>query len=132
MTKSRIATVIATTAALMLASTARADPRKTAELVAKGKASYETNCAACHGEKGLGDGEAGAVLDPKPRNLVKDEFRKGSQPAQVHAMLKAGIEGTTMVSFSHLPDDELWALSFYVLELRGGGKMKGAAQKMKK
>ena len=132
MTKSRIAKILATAAVLLVAASASADPKKTPELVAKGKASYETNCAACHGDKGLGDGEAGAALDPKPRNLVKDKFKQGLKPAQIHGMLKKGIDGTTMVSFAHLPDDELWALSFYVLELRGGGMMKGAADKLKK
>jgi len=123
MTKSRISTLLAAAAALLVASTAQAaEPKKTAELVAKGKASYETNCAACHGEKGLGDGEAGAALDPKPRNLVKEKYKKGDKPAQVHAMLKAGIDGSTMVSFGHLPDDELWALTYYVLDLRKGSK----------
>jgi mono/diheme cytochrome c family protein len=123
MTKSRIATVLAVAAALLVAPSARAaEPKKTAELVAKGKASYETNCAACHGAKGLGDGDASAALDPKPRNLVKDKFKKGDKPAQVVAMLKAGIDGSTMISFSHLPDDELWALSYYVLDLRKGAK----------
>jgi mono/diheme cytochrome c family protein len=125
MTKSRIATFLAAAAALLLASGAgAAEPKKTPELLAKGKASYETNCAACHGAKGLGDGEAGAALDPKPRNLVKDKFKKGTKPAELHAMLTKGIDGTTMVAFSHLPDDELWGLSYYVLELRAGAKAK--------
>jgi mono/diheme cytochrome c family protein len=123
MLRSPIATLVAAAAALLLAGAARAaDPKKTPELVAKGKASYETNCAACHGAKGLGDGEAGAALDPKPRNLVKDKFKMGAKPAEVHAMLKKGIDGTTMVSFGHLPDEELWALTFYVLDLRGAKK----------
>jgi len=124
MTKSRIVSVLAAAAALLVAMSASADPKKSAELVAKGKASYETNCAACHGEKGLGDGEAGAALDPKPRNIVKEGFKQGLKPAQIHAMLKKGIDGSTMVSFEHLSDDELWALSYYVLELRAGGKSK--------
>jgi mono/diheme cytochrome c family protein len=121
MTMTRTTPILAAAAALLLASTARAaDPKKTPELVARGKASYETNCAACHGPKGLGDGEAGAALDPKPRNLVKDKFKKGTKPAEVHAMLKAGIDGSTMVSFGHLPDEELWALTYYALDLRAG------------
>jgi len=123
MTKSRIATILAAAGALLLASSAGAtEPKKTPELLAKGKASYDTNCSACHGDKGLGDGEAGAGLDPKPRNLVKDKFKKGVKPAEIHAMLAKGIDGTPMVAFSHLPDEELWALSYYVLELRGGKK----------
>lgn len=117
--------LLAAAAALLFALSARAaEPKKTPELVAKGKASYETNCAACHGAKGLGDGEAGAALDPKPRNLVADKYKKGVKPAQVHEMLKAGIDGTTMVSFAHLPDDELWGLTYYLLDLRAAGAKK--------
>ena len=123
MTKST--TILAAAAALLLATSAgAAEPKKTPELVAKGKVSYETNCTACHGPKGLGDGEAGAALEPKPRNLVTEKYKLGTKPAQVHEMLKKGIDGTTMVSFAHLPDDELWALTYYVLDLRSGGAKK--------
>jgi mono/diheme cytochrome c family protein len=98
---------------------AGAPPKKTSELVAKGKASYEVNCASCHGDKGLGDGVAAAALEPKPRNLVADKFRQGSKPEQVFATLAKGVDGTTMVPFGHLPEDERWGLAYYVLELRG-------------
>lgn len=98
---------------------AGAPPKKTSELVAKGKASYEVNCASCHGDKGLGDGVAAAALEPKPRNLVADKFKQGSKPEQVFATLAKGVDGTTMVPFGHLPEDERWALAYYVLELRG-------------
>jgi mono/diheme cytochrome c family protein len=36
---------------------------------AKGKETFQTTCAACHGAEGKGDGVAAAALDPKPRNL---------------------------------------------------------------
>jgi len=70
-------------AVLCSASAARAaaPPRKTPELVAKGKASYATNCATCHGPAGLGDGEAAAALDPKPRNLVSGTYKNGATAA---------------------------------------------------
>jgi mono/diheme cytochrome c family protein len=111
-------------AVVLAAARARAaePPRRTPELVAKGKASYEANCAVCHGPAGLGDGEAGAALEPKPRNLVTGAFRNPATVDGIHRTLEKGIEGTTMVSFSHLPPDELWALSYYVLELRTKGK----------
>ncbi len=121
MTK-RIQKVVLAVAALALAGAvgpAKA-PNKTPELLSKGKASYETNCATCHGAKGRGDGDAGAVLDPKPRNLVADSFKRGAGVVQVYETLGKGIDGTTMVSFGHLPDDERWALAYYVLDLRGG------------
>ena len=121
MTK-RIQKVVLAVAALVLAAAAAPAkaPRKTPELLSMGKASYETNCATCHGAKGRGDGDAAAALDPKPRNLVADGFKRGAGVDQVHETLGSGIDGTSMVSFGHLPDDERWALAYYVLELRGG------------
>jgi mono/diheme cytochrome c family protein len=108
--------------ALFCVGAARAGepPKKTADLVAKGKASYEMNCASCHGDKGLGDGVAAEALDPKPRNLVTGAYRNGTTPAKVFATLAKGIDGTTMISFGHLPEEERWAITYYVLELRGG------------
>ncbi|ACG72827.1 cytochrome c, class I [Anaeromyxobacter sp. K] len=116
-------------AAVLSAAGARAAapaPKKTPELVAKGKASYATNCAACHGDKGLGDGAAAAALDPKPRNLVTGAYRNGTTADQVFATLEKGIAGTTMTAFGHLPAEERWALTYYVLDLRGA---KGAKAK---
>ena len=41
----------------------------TAEAVAAGAQLYQANCAACHGQKGYGDGPAGKQLSPRPANL---------------------------------------------------------------
>lgn len=40
-----------------------------AEVLSSGKDLYQANCAACHGEHGLGDGPAAATLSPRPANL---------------------------------------------------------------
>ena len=40
-----------------------------------GKATYMTNCLSCHGDTGKGDGPVGAVLQPPPRDLSKDDFK---------------------------------------------------------
>ena len=34
--------------------------------LARGASLYATHCASCHGDGGMGDGTAGAALDPKP------------------------------------------------------------------
>ncbi len=38
--------------------------------IARGAAVYAANCASCHGESGMGDGPAGAALDPAPAALA--------------------------------------------------------------
>lgn len=38
--------------------------------VARGAEAFQTNCAACHGERGLGDGPAGKALKPAPASLI--------------------------------------------------------------
>src|SRR5690349_8195591 len=41
----------------------------TQEMIDKGKTTFSTTCASCHGADGKGDGVAGATLNPKPRNF---------------------------------------------------------------
>ncbi len=105
-------------AALVLASSARdgTPPKKTLELLERGRTSFQTNCAACHGPKGEGDGVAAAALNPKPRNFASTALK----PTKVFETLGKGVPGTAMAAFTHLPEDERWALSYYVADLRGG------------
>jgi mono/diheme cytochrome c family protein len=106
-------------AALLCAPAARAGdpPKKTPELLEKGKASFARNCSSCHGPRGEGDGAAAKALNPKPRNLVTDPLKNGSKPAQVFETLATGIKGTGMIAYKHLPEEERWALVYYVLSL---------------
>ncbi len=122
MTTKRLSWAVA--AAFLLASAARAAeaPKRTPELVEKGKTDFAKYCAACHGPKGEGDGPAARALKPKPRNLVTEPLKSGATAAGVHETLETGVKGTAMASFKHLPDEDRWALTYYVLSLRGGAK----------
>jgi mono/diheme cytochrome c family protein len=114
---------VLTLAALLAASpvaTAAERPARAPELVAKGKASFARNCVACHGEKGEGDGPAAEALDPKPRNLAA--VRLG--PKAIFKVLATGKKGTAMIAFTHLPEDERWALAYFVDELAAGADAK--------
>ncbi|HVP67410.1 MAG TPA: cytochrome c [Anaeromyxobacteraceae bacterium] len=106
--------------ALVLQGRAADAPKKTPELVDKGKALFAKSCASCHGAKGEGDGLAAKALNPKPRNLVTNPV-KGGAPA-IFEVLTSGKKGTAMISYKHLSEDDRWALSYYVDSLKAAKK----------
>lgn len=110
---------LAAAAALLLAAPALAGgpPKKTPEILEKGRASFAKNCVACHGPKGEGDGAAAKSLKPPPRNLVTEPLKAGSKVGDVFGVLANGVKGTGMIAFKHLPEEERWALAYYVLSL---------------
>jgi mono/diheme cytochrome c family protein len=86
---------------------------------AKGKETFQTTCAACHGAEGKGDGVAAAALDPKPRNL--------SDPAYVSTLsddhlYKVISEGGAAVGLSPmmaawggtLSEQDIWNVIAYI------------------
>lgn len=88
-----------------------ADPWMSSEdMIAHGAKVYKTNCAICHGDKGMGDGAAGAGLVPKPRNLVEGQWKVGGTRVSLYTTLLKGLEGTSMAAFAHIPKNERWAL----------------------
>ncbi len=112
-----------------------APPKSSPAMIEKGKTSYATNCLACHGEKGLGDGPTGQYLNPKPRNFAAEPFKNGNKPEEVFKTLTTGIPGSTMVAFAQLPEEERWALTYYVLEFQpkpAKAEKKGAKKGKKK
>jgi mono/diheme cytochrome c family protein len=116
MTASRL--VAAACAALWSgASALAAPPARTPELVERGKAAYAKNCVVCHGAKGEGDGAAAKSLDPKPRNLVTSPM-PGGAPA-VFEVLATGKKGTGMIAYKHLPEQDRWAIAYFVEGLAG-------------
>ena len=93
-------------------------PAKTPALLEKGKVSFTTNCLACHGAKGDGLGDAGKYMNPKPRNFLADKFKKGEKVADVFNSVTRGLDGTAMPGYGTLPEEERWALAYYVLTFR--------------
>ena len=88
------------------------------ELISKGQVSYKTNCAVCHGDKGDGNGPAGASLNPKARNFISEKYKFGSKPEQVFKTISEGSKNTSMAGFAHLSEEERWGLTYYVLGLK--------------
>lgn len=78
---------------------------------------YKMNCASCHGELGAGNGVAGSGLDPKPANFLDPELAWNSSPYKFYNTIRLGVPGTGMSAYSHLSDNEVWALAFYLKSL---------------
>jgi len=98
------------------ASSAFAKPPKvTPQLLEKGKTVYTTNCVACHGDKGDGQGVAAAALNPKPRDFA-GPYKNGNKPEQVFKTIAEGIPNTGMVAWTHLSEEDRWAVTHYVLQ----------------
>lgn len=103
-----------------------APPASSPALIEKGKASYVKNCVLCHGETGKGDGIAGKALKPAPRNFITDAFKgkdgkgKIEKPTVqiIYDTITDGITGTMMAPFKHIPEDERWGMSYFILKLR--------------
>ncbi len=89
-------------------------PKATPELIEKGKAAYVTNCVTCHGDNGDGEGPAGKYMNPKPRNFIKDKFKKGNKPEQLFQTITNGLDGTAMTSYKHLSEEERWGIAHYI------------------
>jgi len=76
---------------------------------------YQTQCAACHGEQGRGDGPAGAALEPAPTDFTAVSRYNGRSLLGLHTTITQGVDGTGMAAYSDtLSDKDRWALAFFV------------------
>ncbi len=92
----------------------RAVPSATPDL-ARGRALYDTSCASCHGATGLGDGAAGRILEPPPRNFNERDRLLALSPFALFSTITYGLDGTGMKPFAQQLDEaSRWDLAFYV------------------
>lgn len=86
----------------------------TPENLAKGKALFEGKgtCLNCHGKEGKGDGPAGLILSPTPRNLTNCKFHENRMDGELFWVIKNGIAGTAMVTLtpSTITEEEAWTI----------------------
>lgn len=79
------------------------------EQIARGRELYETQCAACHGPDGRGDGPAAASLSPAPANLRRlTSMHLGRRPGYLAFAIGEGgaAYGTAMPAFKDTLDVE--------------------------
>jgi len=94
-----------------------------------GRQVYETYCIGCHGDTGLGDGEASVFLNPKPRNFVKGDYKyfhfseSGPFPSDqsLEITIRNGIPGSSMPAFPLLSDQEIGEVNTYLKSLHQAG-----------
>lgn len=102
-------------------------PPPTAAAAMSGKEHYLRHCAACHGERGDGQGIAAPYLFPKPRDFRAGRFRLVSTdnyvptPEDLEAVLIRGMPGSAMPPWAHLPAEARKALAEQVMEFRREG-----------
>jgi len=80
----------------------------------RGAQLFQAQCAACHGSQGRGDGAAAATLNPKPTALAEHLRARERSLFALHQVISNGVNGTAMASFGALPEEDRWALAFFV------------------
>ena len=95
----------------------------TAENIAKGRVIYETKgqCIHCHGEGGKGDGPAGKVLNPSPRDFTNPNFHGNRTDGEMFWVIKYGSEDSGMMAMigRQITESEAWYVILYERSFNG-------------
>jgi mono/diheme cytochrome c family protein len=87
------------------------------EAADEGAEVFKTNCQACHGTQGHGDGPAGQSLDPRPRNLAEIQAEAGDD--FLFWRIREGKPGTSMVAWKGiLTDEQIWQTVSFIRILK--------------
>jgi mono/diheme cytochrome c family protein len=81
---------------------------------------FAGKCAICHGDKGAGDGPAGAAFDPKPPDFTDAEYQEGRTDEELTASIADGT-GAMPAFKGQLSDDAIAAVVAYIRELGSAG-----------
>ena len=81
-----------------------------------GKKTFQQMCAICHGNKGKGDGVAGAALNPRPTDFSKSTFQEQTDGAIFWKMTEGRAP---MAAYKDiLKEDQRWELVNYIRTLK--------------
>lgn len=92
----------------------------TPAMMEQGRTLYKTNCAACHGDTGKGDGPAAGVLKPPPRDHTDRAYMSTLTDEEMARIIKMGgaIKGKPLMpSHPQFKEADLQALVAYVRSL---------------
>jgi len=99
------------------------------ESIARGEALYQTQCVACHGPTGMGDGDAGVNLDPPPAPVARTAqmMPDGYLYWRIH---DGGVAfGTAMPAYGTVLDEEdIWDIINYLRSLEANPADEAARQ----
>lgn len=91
---------------------------------------FREHCVTCHGVAGDGAGPASATQNPYPRDFRHGVFKwksseRGEKPTRedLVLVLKRGVPGTGMPSFTLLVEDDVQALTDYIIYLSFRGEV---------
>jgi mono/diheme cytochrome c family protein len=88
-----------------------------ADAATTGAEVFNSNCKACHGDQGHGDGPAGGSLVPKPRNLPQLASIVGDD--YLFWRISTGKPGTSMVGWKDiLTDEQIWQIVAFIRTLK--------------
>lgn len=83
------------------------------------QALYESECLSCHGMLGYGDGPLANSLEIPPSNFHDMERQYTRSIFDLYNTISLGVGGTPMPAFSHLSDEQRWALATSVSRYSG-------------
>lgn len=105
----------------------------------RGSALYRVHCLHCHGVTGDGRGPTAKWINPHPRDYRQGLFKFQSvdqtdaprppRRADLHRIIKYGVESTAMPSFALLGDADIDLMVSYVMHLSIRGKVEFEAFK---
>ena len=113
-------------------------PKKAVDpLLARGRALFAQQCAICHGDTGDGQGKFAYLMNPRPRDLQKGDFKLSSTENQIPSdedllrTISRGMPGSAMPPWGHLPQSDLDALVKAVRHINVSAVRKDLQQRVK-
>jgi mono/diheme cytochrome c family protein len=83
------------------------------QTLAEGKALYQENCVACHGDTGAGDGSEADSLEVQPPDLTDQERLASLSDTDLFQAISAGVATVMPAYEDRLTEAQRWALAAY-------------------